>query len=150
MLKCWTFPFWITLCSAQLVTYCARLRVQGNCTASPPAGNSSRPLAQLHPGQCVLTTDASLLTWLEYSAPKHVWLHNLYLYAPGEASNDTRSLLYWAPPDQRLSRLYITHVTIQGGQWAFNSNGTVLMEGKHHNSLRWLWTPGHTTRACKL
>jgi hypothetical protein len=123
--------------------------VQGNCLASPPASNSSRPLAALDPGQCVLTTDVSILSWIGLPAQQVVWLHGLYFYIPGDSSNDTAAALYWDPLEQEKSRLYMTHITIQGGGWAFISNGTVYMQGKNYNALT-TQTPGHTTHACKL
>jgi hypothetical protein len=128
------FSYSIELCSAVVVTCCARVCVQGNCSTSPPAGNSGRPLAALHPGQCVLTTELSIFSWVGIFAPRVVWLHGLYFYIPGDSSNDTASSLYWNTAQRSLSRLYMTHVTIQGGQWGFVSNGTVYMQGKNHNA----------------
>jgi hypothetical protein len=90
------------------------LYVQGNCSGNPPAGDPNVPLAPLHPGQCVLTTQLSLLSWEYQKASFYVWLHNLYIYAPGMIY-DRYPLVGWTPP-ALVGGLHATHITTQAVQ----------------------------------
>jgi hypothetical protein len=87
--------------------------VQGNCSGNPPAGHPKLPLTSLHPGQCVLATKLPLFAWTG-NAPSHVWLHNLYIYAPGK-EHALHPLVIWSPPAPTVDVLHATHITTHGG-----------------------------------
>jgi hypothetical protein len=108
------------------------VEVQGHCTGPPPTSNASFPLAQLCPGQCVLTLNFGLFEWP--FSPLNIWLHGLYLYRP-RIVEDESWLVNWFPYSQ--SRLYLTEVTFHRGR--FGSGKLAYLAGAHLTSWHCLW-----------
>lgn len=108
-------------------------RVQGKCTAEPPAVpqmHGHGALLELRPRQCVISLPA-VRTGVSWSGPRgsgsaqhDVWLSNLYLHSAAPDTQDELAFSNLVEFCCRDGRLWATNLTLQGG------DGGLLVEGQ--------------------
>jgi hypothetical protein len=97
--------------------------VQGNCTSPPSADSLGLPDLDLKfwkPGQCVLVTEAALV-----SVKNYLWLHSLYILHHMITQMNVTVPYPLVSCDDRQCNLWLTSVTLQGERIEFMSVGGV-------------------------
>jgi hypothetical protein len=103
--------------------------LQGNC--SSPAAQDG--VTSLNRGQCRVTADTTVL-YFNGSTAADVWISQIAFRSRADQNVLDEGLIHWHPTTW-LSRLWLSNVSIDGGDLGLWSQARVFAQGAHSHLL---------------